>query len=210
MKNVLIALMILAGVESIFTFPSNVKERIAYTFTSEENDETIVPVKVGSITLDPSTSARINDWARLIDNWKRKPFLGYGLTGAGFVASQFISALVETGVFGFFAFILLLWKMFHRTLQIYKTTKDDFYEGLAVGFLAGQAGMIFHAFTANTFTIIRIMEPYWFFAAVVMMIPKLEAQTQALPTEDISVKEKPSAYITNTSFLLKNGKCNTS
>ena len=131
--------------------------------------------------------------------------IGYGVTGAGFVDSQFIGVFVETGVFGLFAFILLLWNIFVHTLRIYKTTKDDFYEGLAIGFLAGHIGMIVHALTANTFTLIRIMEPYWFFAAIIMMIPKLEAQTLPPPTEEGKPKEK---YITNTSFLVKNGKYN--
>lgn len=206
MKNVLIALMIVAGIASIFTFPSNVKERIAYTFTAQDNDQTVVPVKIGRITLDPSASARINDWARLIDNWKHKPFLGYGLTGAGFVDSQFIGALVETGIFGFFAFIFLLWKLFYQTLRIYRNTKDDFLGGLAVGFLAGQVGMFFHAFTANTFTIIRIMEPYWFLAAIIMMIPKLEAQAAVKSAEEMPLDLKPNPYTTNTSFLLKSAK----
>jgi hypothetical protein len=33
---------------------------------------------------------------------------------------------------------------------------------------------LFHAIGANTFIIVRIMEPFWFVAAMVMMIPSLQ------------------------------------
>lgn len=207
MRDALIGILILLAISSIFLFPPVIKERIAYTFTPEV-DETVVPVKIGRVTLDPSASARINDWVRLFEGWKRKPFIGYGLTGAGFVDSQFISVLVETGVFGLFAFILLLWKVSVVTLRIYKSTKDDFYEGLAIGFLAGHIGMIVHAFTANTFILIRIMEPYWFLAAIVMMIPKLEISTPPSLKEEKPQDASEEEYITNAKFLVKNGKYN--
>ncbi|HET9488314.1 MAG TPA: hypothetical protein VFR64_00970 [Methylomirabilota bacterium] len=42
--------------------------------------------------------------------------------------------------------------------------------------------MIFHAVGANTFIIVRIMEPFWFFAGVVIALPALrEAEAPAVP-----------------------------
>jgi hypothetical protein len=41
-------------------------------------------------------------------------------------------------------------------------------------------GLIFHAVGANTFIIVRIMEPFWFFAGVVIALPALgEAEAEA-------------------------------
>jgi hypothetical protein len=34
--------------------------------------------------------------------------------------------------------------------------------------------LLFHAVGSNTFIIVRIMEPFWFFAGVVLMLPQLE------------------------------------
>ena len=49
---------------------------------------------------------------------------------------------------------------------------DD--RGLTVGFVAGMVGLLVHAIGSNTFIIVRIMEPFWLFAGIVMMLPVLE------------------------------------
>ena len=36
--------------------------------------------------------------------------------------------------------------------------------------------MMTHSMGSNTFIIVRIMEPYWFFAAMVIILPTLEAE----------------------------------
>lgn len=204
-RNVLLAVFIMISIVSIFVFPKNIRERVAYTF-KPELQETIVPVQIGSVTLEPSASARILDWIRLFEKWKRRPFLGYGVTGAGFVDSQFVGTLVETGLLGLSAFIILLISIGRNTLRIYHSTKDDLYQALALGFFAGHVGMVVHALTSNTFIIIRIMEPYWFLAAIVMMIPRLE-QAEAKPPEtqpDVA-PQAGKLYIRNSDFLLQNG-----
>lgn len=202
-RNSLIGFLIIIIISGTFFLPSVIKERIMYTFTPEI-DESIAPVKIGDVTLDPSASARINDWIRLFDEWKQKPFMGYGVTGAGFVDSQYIQVLVETGLLGLAAFLTLLIGIFRKTLRIYRTTRDEFLKGLALGFLAGHVGMMIHALTANTFIVIRIMEPYWFLAAMVMMIPKIEKKTEPQPPTIVTGIKK--GYLTNTLFFLKNGK----
>ncbi len=204
-RNTLIGSLIILIILSMFFFPKNIKERIAYTFIPEEQ-ETIKAVKIGDVSLGPSASARIQDWISLFEKWKKRPFIGYGITGVGFVDSQFIRTLVELGTIGFTAFVGLLIAIFRITLRIYRTTKDDWYKGLALGFLAGHVGMIFHAITANTFILIRIMEPYWFLAAMVMMIPKLEKMEEEKLNAATVSKEKfetpeRKALPRNTEFL---------
>jgi len=189
-RNVLIALMMIIIVFSIFFFPENVKERISSTFTAEyqENIKTIVFM---GVEFGPSASARLNDWIRLFNFWKKSPFFGYGITGMGFLDSQYIRTLVELGLVGFVAFWALMISIFRNTRKIYHNAKDDVFKGLALGFLAGHVGLIFHGVTANTFILIRIMEPYWFLMAMVMMIPKLEStQEKRLEQEAILTKEK--------------------
>jgi hypothetical protein len=59
---------------------------------------------------------------------------------------------------------------------------DPIDRGLAMGFIAGTVGLLAHAIGSNTFTIIRIMEPFWLFAGIVVMLPGLAgAETRATP-----------------------------
>ncbi len=217
-RNILIGVLIIATLLSMFFFPQKVKERIKYTFVPQEQ-EAIKPIVFMGITLGPSASARIRDWERKFRDWQKKPFLGYGITGRGFLDSQFIRTLVELGLIGLMAFVLLLGAIFKNTLKIYRRTNDELLKGLALGFLAGHIGMIFHALTANTYILIRIMEPYWFLAAMVMSIPKIEAeeneQNTSTERNDLQNKDKEPhqlkvetdkksyKYLRNSVFLLR-------
>jgi hypothetical protein len=37
-------------------------------------------------------------------------------------------------------------------------------------------GLVVHALGANTFIIVRIMEPFWFFAGIIVVMPAMERQ----------------------------------
>jgi hypothetical protein len=65
-----------------------------------------------------------------------------------------------------------------------KELKTPYFKGLAVGFIAGYIGLLFHAIGANTFIIVRIMEPFWFFAGIIAVLPTLERQQQEQPQEE--------------------------
>jgi hypothetical protein len=47
--------------------------------------------------------------------------------------------------------------------------------------MAGFIGLLFHATAANTFIIVRIMEPFWFVTGMVMMLLELEKPQAILP-----------------------------
>jgi hypothetical protein len=59
------------------------------------------------------------------------------------------------------------------TRRIYATEDDPFAKGLALGVWLGLIAMLAHAVGANTFIIIRIMEPFWLCAGLVMILPRL-------------------------------------
>jgi hypothetical protein len=63
--------------------------------------------------------------------------------------------------------------IFRHSIIIYKKMDEEFYKGLALGFMAGFIGLAFHAITANTFIMIRTMEPFWFVAGIIMVLPEL-------------------------------------
>ncbi len=173
-KTILIGVLATIIVSVLVFRPEAVFSRVKYTFSGAQSRL----VKIGNTRLDSSSSARIRSWQESVEDWKKNPILGRGVSGYGFIDGQYIVSLVETGVVGLFAFLWLLWSIYKHSLGIHRKTKDDLYKGLTLGFLAGFMGLTIHALTANTFIIIRIMEPFWFVTALVMMLPQIEKEEE--------------------------------
>ena len=161
----IIVIVLLLKPESVFT-------RVKYTFQEKESRL----ARIGDIYLDQSSSARIFSWQESFENWKKNPILGRGISGSGFMDGQYIRTFPELGIIGMFAFLWLLFSILRRSLRIYRQMDDELYKGLSLGFIAGFIGLAVHALTANTFIIIRIMEPFWFIAGMVMRLPTLKEE----------------------------------
>ena len=149
-----------------------------YTFNQPEEKGQI---QIGNIRLDTSTSARLVSFKEALQDWPKHPLLGYGVTGYQFVDAQFPRVLTETGLLGLIAFIYILFSIFKITLHNLKELKTPYFQGLSIGFLAGFVGLIVHAIGANTFIIVRIMEPFWFFAGIMVVMPEMERQQEEQP-----------------------------
>lgn len=171
-KKFLFFAIVAAGLAAApFLLPSVVKDRLAFTFSQPTEPGQL---QVGEFRVDTSTSARLMSWASALRDWPRHPLLGYGVTGYSFIDAQFPRVLVETGVLGFGAFVYLLYAVFRLAFQNLREVRFPLSEGVIIGFIAGYVGLIFHAIGANTFIIVRIMEPFWLIAAMVAVLPKLE------------------------------------
>src|SRR5437899_9478029 len=160
----------------IFVAPKSVKDRVTYTFKDEKGSDT---VRLRKVAFDPSTSARLISFKSALDGFARRPIFGWGVTGFGFMDPQYARVLAETGLVGLAAFLWLMWAVGRHALDVYATRDDPEERGLVLGFLAGFAGLLVHAFGSNTFIIVRIMEPFWLITGIVMMIPALEAKERA-------------------------------
>jgi hypothetical protein len=170
---ILMAILIILGP---FLIPSVVKNRIAYTFTQPKE---LGQIQVGGTTIDTSTSDRLRSWKNVLTrDWIKYPILGYGVSGYPFLDAQYPRLLAETGILGVAAFFWLIYSLFTNVLETYRKSKDRLHKGLSLGFLAGLVAMLTHAIGANTFIIVRIMEPFWFLAGIVVMLPVLEGQEQ--------------------------------
>ena len=53
--------------------------------------------------------------------------------------------------------------------------------GFAGGFLAAILGILVHGIGSNSFIIIRIMEPFWLLAALVLAMPRLPEAVRPAP-----------------------------
>ncbi|MDD2689807.1 MAG: hypothetical protein PHT41_06640, partial [Candidatus Omnitrophica bacterium] len=105
----------------------------------------------------------------------------YGV-GRYFIDGQIFLTLCEVGLLGLIFFIWVLVRLFREARKVFYTAlvkNDDFAKGLSVGFLSGFVGLLFHSLSANTFIIIRIMEPFWFMAAILICLPQLMEQEEA-------------------------------
>jgi len=178
-RRLVVGLILLGLVTSpvlIFVAPKSVKDRVTYTFKEEKGSDT---VRVGKVAFDPSTSARLLSFKSALAGFVQRPIFGWGVTGFGFMDAQYARVLAETGLVGLAAFLWLMWAVGRHALDVYATRGDPDERGLVLGFLAGFAGLLVHAFGSNTFIIVRIMEPFWLITGIVMMIPALEAKERA-------------------------------
>ena len=160
-----------------FVAPEPARERVEYTFTQGKTQKNVV--EVGGVKLDTSLSARVKSWGRAAEDWVEHPILGYGVAGYQFVDAQYVRVMTETGLLGLLTFTLLIATIFRLAYHVFKEVVDPFYKGLAMGYLAGFIGLLFHGIGANTFIIVRIMEPFWFVTAMVVMIPEIEKLDQS-------------------------------
>jgi len=161
--------------------PEAVVSRVEYTFQERQTNL----ARIFNIYLDPSASARIFDWQDSFEAWKERPILGRGISGHGFIDGEYIRTIPEIGAIGLLALLWLFWSIFKHSIIVYKKMDEELYKGLVLGFIAGFIGLVFHAITANTFIMIRIMEPFWFVAGIIMMLPKLldSTEEETLPTK---------------------------
>ncbi|MBN1273254.1 MAG: O-antigen ligase family protein [Candidatus Aminicenantes bacterium] len=165
--------------------PEAIFSRVKYTFQQRESRL----VRLGDTYLDPSASARIISWKESFQAWKKTPIMGRGVAGYFFVDGQYVRNLVETGIIGLSSFLWLFWLIFKHSHKIFREREDELYKGICLGFIAGFVGLSIHALTANTFIIIRIMEPFWFMAGIVMMLPALEKQEVSSYGDDLGDEE---------------------
>jgi O-antigen ligase len=172
-KMIMVGVLAVSLLMSPLFLPSVVNKRIFHTFNQPEESGQIV---IGNIRLDTSTSARLISWRNGLKAWTKHPVIGYGVTGYSFVDIQFLRVLVETGAAGLLAFIYLLYSIFKLTIKNLRNLKTPYFKGLSIGFLAGYIGLLVHALGANTFIIVRIMEPFWFFVGIMAVLPMLEYQ----------------------------------
>jgi hypothetical protein len=74
------------------------------------------------------------------------------------------------------AFLWLLWRTWHVAWDTHKRAAGTWFEGVTLGYLAGLAAMVIHSLGANTFIIVRIMEPFWFMTGIITLFPQLEGK----------------------------------
>jgi O-antigen ligase len=153
--------------------PDVVKDRALFTVAQRKHAGQI---EIGGIRLDTSASARVRAWKHILTTeFIKHPVFGRGVAGYGLMDAQYPRVLVETGILGLIAFLSLLFFIYKNALSTYRNSSDPFFSGISLGYIAGFIAMVAHAVGTNTFVIVRIMEPFWFLTAIIIVIPTIEA-----------------------------------
>ncbi|MBS0182736.1 MAG: O-antigen ligase family protein [Nitrospira sp.] len=155
--------------------PANVKQRVNETFFGRQYGGEI---KVGNVGLDLSTTERLKSWTYVLKDWVHDPIFGRGITGYAWADAQYVKIIGETGLAGLVAFGFIIYRLWRCARESFLSETDPFAKGLAHGFLLALVAMLAHGIGANTFIIIRIMEPFWLCAGLVMLLPILAAQVE--------------------------------
>jgi hypothetical protein len=172
--NLSIIYLLLFVIFIIFS-PGTVINRISSTF--EVDRYYSGTQKVMGIGFDPSASDRIARFKISLQNWTKHPILGAGVTGGGFIDGQYFRILEETGAIGLIVFSWLIYSIFKNAFAVFKKLEEPFFKGISLGLIIGLSGLLAHAIGTNTFIVVRIMEPFWLFVAIVVMAPSLKEKS---------------------------------
>ncbi|MFQ5581111.1 MAG: O-antigen ligase family protein [Mariprofundaceae bacterium] len=198
-KRLLITVCLIGLALAPFVIPQNVMQRMAFTFTQAEEAGQI---HVGGMRIDTSTSERLRAWEKVLTkDLPNRPLLGAGVTGGTFMDSQYPRVLSETGLIGLALFLWLLRRMWVLLRQCYDELHDPMLKGASLGALCGFGGLLVHAIGANSFIIVRIMEPFMIVLGLLMAALLINqtgqqaAQQAGLPDESSLAKGDGSVSI---------------
>ena len=179
-KLLLTSILVVVLMIAPFVMPGAVLDRISDTFYQKRYGGEQIEL-TENVRLDTSATQRVWSWGDAVKRWLQSPimaFLGAGATGVGFVDAQYVRVLCETGAFGITVFLWLLYTMYTEARSCYQRASTDFDRGLALGYLGGLIGLFAHGLFANTFIVIRIMEPFWFMTALVLVSRRLQIEQE--------------------------------
>lgn len=182
----ILALILIAG---IIAFPllfrnlyTQMLDRINTTFDGTPKKVSLALTNNTSIT-DMSAIERIESWKYILHRRFSKDLrtvvFGNGITGVGFIEGQFFLILGELGLLGVLLFYGTLIIMGRQSYRVYRSAANTIPRSLSLALLCSIMALVFQSFTTNTFIIVRIMEPFWFLAGLVMISPNIYATKTA-------------------------------
>lgn len=175
-RNLILAGFLLLFALSPIVFPAatqTVVERIKETFAGPEwsSEEAVI---LGFKVKELSALARVKSWRKAFTEFiPKRPILGFGVTGVGLVDAQIPLIIGETGILGVSIFFWLIFSVFKNSIFVFKTTDDPLYKSISLCVFSVLVGLLAHSVAANTFIIIRIMEPFWFLCGITSVIKTL-------------------------------------
>ena len=184
-KQFLFFALLIGLVTAPFILPERMKERVIAPFTGKT--EEVAPLM--KLNTSDSSYLKVESTKHILELWMDYPLLGWGVTGVGIVDVQYPRILGEMGILGLLSFIWIIvaiYRAFKQTRYILSQWRDEDvwqWNALVLGYGAALAGLLIHGFAANTFVLVRIMEPFWFLTAIIVALPAvLEKKAASMAT----------------------------
>ncbi len=195
-KKKLLMFMCLAGIAlSPFVIPQNVINRIMFTFNQAEQEGQL---DLGGLKVDTSTTERLKSWEYVLTKaFPKSPVFGVGVTGGGFLDAQYPRVLLETGIVGLIFFIWFLRRVWVVLKRSSRQLKDPVMRGVALGAFCGYGGLLVHGIGANTFIIVRIMEPFMIVLGLIISMQILENEKASAKNNTDELPTQPSSSISS-------------
>lgn len=164
----ILAVLAAALLAAPLLFPDAVIQRVTSTF--EPSGVAVeMPIVGAEVLIDKSAYERVYVWQKVRHNLTVWPLFGGGVSWGTVLDSQFARVIIETGLFGLAAFLFLLWRVLVTSRQAFRWSRDWVAKVLSLAMLVNTVGLIVHSFGTVSFLIVRIMEPFWFLMALVVV-----------------------------------------
>ena len=175
-RDSLVVALFVMLILSFFFMPETVEERFHSTFLPGRT----YAVMGRSFTVAESAALRVDSWQASFKVWLERPIFGRGVPGGGSVSDvQYTRILRETGIVGFLVFIWIMSTLFKAAFRTFNDPEvDDAGQGIALGFICALAGLLAMGVAIEFFILIRIMEPFWFLAAIVVVLPDISRRKE--------------------------------
>lgn len=156
---ILLALLIISPI----LLQSTVFERITVT----------VQALRPTVELDYSAQIRLTIWKKAFEVFMENPIFGVGYWGIRYILgteahSQYWAYLTELGIVGFGLFLWLMTRIFKVALWVKKNVRDNFTEGLGLGYTAGLVSVLTSCFFSENLEAFRMLGPLWFMTGLVV------------------------------------------
>lgn len=203
-RNILISLIILLAFS--FSFKTQILTSLKSNKQDSSSNITEQIQSMTNIASDASNLERINRWSSALKMFKEKPFFGFGpgtymfqyapyqmsydktiistnFGDGGNAHSEYIGALVESGVLGSITFIIILITTLYTAINLYSRLKNKELRILILSLTLGLISYYVHAFLNNFLDTDKISALFWGYTAIIVSIDiknKLELQNDKI------------------------------
>mgnify|MGYP001572883476 FL=1 len=140
----------------------------AYAAESAASLQVLAEQSLRPIQEDRSTSIRFDvEWPRALRSLYKNPFLGTGYSSISLATdNEYLRALGETGLLGFFAFISILIALARGLWQRYKGAQGNLDQAITLGALGVYSVFLISALFLDVFEASKIATLFWAFTGL--------------------------------------------
>jgi O-antigen ligase len=190
-RNILISSIILIAL--LLSFKTQILISLESNKQDSSSNLTEQIKSITNIASDASNLERLNRWSSALKMFKEKPFLGFGpgtymfqyapyqmsyektiistnYGDGGNAHSEYIGALVESGILGSLTFIIILITTLYTALNLYSKLDDKELKILILSVTLGLISYYLHGFLNNFLDTDKISVLFWGYTAMIVSI----------------------------------------